>query len=335
MTPIRSPRAPFNHPLGGRLAFRRGAAVAMAAAGGLGALALCNWALARRAERRNPPTGAQIEVDGVRLHYLDKGEGSPIVLLHGNGSSVEDFSTSGLIDALSAKHRVIAFDRPGYGHSSRPRGRSWTPEAQADLIHSALRRLGLRKATVVGHSWGAIVAAALAQRHPEAVSRLVLLSGYYFPSLRLDAILLSGPALPILGDVARWTVAPWLTRAAWPLLMRKIFGPQAVPTKFRAFPKEMVWRPSQLRASAEETALMIPAATRLEAGLDGLRMPVAIGTGDADRVVDWRRQSARLHGRIPGSRFRRFPGAGHMIHQTATRAVVELIRTGAPVDAEP
>jgi hypothetical protein len=73
---------------------------------------------ARRAEREHAPQGSFIEVDGVRIHYLDRGQGTPVLLLHGNAVSAEDFVTSGLIDRLAERYRVIAFDRPGFGHMS-------------------------------------------------------------------------------------------------------------------------------------------------------------------------------------------------------------------------
>jgi alpha-beta hydrolase superfamily lysophospholipase len=98
---------------------------------------------ARRAERMHPPAGKFIHVDGVRLHYVMRGEGPPVVLLHGNTVSLDDFEASGLMDRLALNHQVIAFDRPGFGHSTRPRDRLWTPRAQADLLRRALSGLGI------------------------------------------------------------------------------------------------------------------------------------------------------------------------------------------------
>ena len=95
-----------------------------------------------------------VDADGVRLHYLERGEGLPLVLLHGNGSMIQDFVSSGLVDLAARQHRVIVFDRPGYGHSPRPRGRVWSPQAQADLFRAALERLGVSQAVIMGHSWG-------------------------------------------------------------------------------------------------------------------------------------------------------------------------------------
>jgi pimeloyl-ACP methyl ester carboxylesterase len=308
-----------------KLKSRPYATAAGASAIGLAVAALVNRHLANKAERRNPPKGRFLQIDGVWLHYVDRGEGEPLVLLHGNGSMIEDFESSGLIDIAAKKYRVIAFDRPGYGHSARPRGTIWTPEAQADLIHRALGGLGVSKATVLGHSWGASVAISLALKYPETVAGLVLASGYYYPTARADVALLSGPAVPVLGDILSHTLSPIVSRLMWPLLMRKIFGPSPVPEKFKAFPKEMAFRPSQIRASAEESALMIPDAIAFCGDYPKLTVPVVIIAGEEDRLADIDRQSARLHRDVAQSRLHRIPGAGHMIHQTATDAVMFAI----------
>jgi len=110
-------------------------AIAIAA---LAAAAVVNRSLASKAERDNPPAGRFLDVNGVRLHYVERGTGDAVVLLHGNGSMIQDFESSGLIDLAAKDHRVIVFDRPGFGHSERPRSVVWTPDAQAALIKAAL-----------------------------------------------------------------------------------------------------------------------------------------------------------------------------------------------------
>jgi len=299
------------------------------AIGALAVSAIVNRQLATRAERRSRPIGRFIEVDGVRLHYVERGKGNPLVLLHGNGSMIQDFETSGLIDIAAKRYHVIVFDRPGYGYSERPRGTIWTPDAQADLLHRALEQLGVARAIVLGHSWGASVAIALALKYPKAVSALILASGYYYPSIRADVIALSLPAVPVIGDILRHTVSPIVSRLLWPLMMRKIFGPAPVPKKFNRFPKEMAVRPSQLRASAAESFLMIPDALAFRGRYADLRMPVVIIAGEQDRLVDIERQSSRLHRQIKQSVFHRVRGAGHMVHQTATGDVMSAIDEAA------
>src|SRR5947209_13730784 len=282
---------------GSRRAARHSHPIAITAAAAIGALtlaALYNRQRASQAERDNPPAGRFVGINGVRLHYVERGQGEPLVLLHGNGSMIQDFESSGLLGMAAQKYRVIAFDRPGFGHSERPRATVWTPQAQADLIHAALAKLGVTRAIVLGHSWGASVAVALAEKHPQAVASLVLASGYYYPSPRADVVFASGPAVPVLGDVMRTTLAPLLGRAMWPIVLRKIFGPAPTPQKFEGFPKEMALRPSQIRAIAAEAALMIPNAFRMRGDYADLKMPVVIISGDDDRLIDVD-QSARLH----------------------------------------
>jgi pimeloyl-ACP methyl ester carboxylesterase len=303
------------------------------AIGALAATALVNRHLAKKAERENPAAGRFLDVDGVRLHYVERGSGEPLVLLHGNGSMIEDFESSGLIDLAARNYRVIVFDRPGFGHSDRPRNVVWTPDAQAELINQALERLDVSNAIVLGHSWGASVALALALKFPDLVRGLVLASGYYYPTVRPDVIAMGAPALPVIGDILSHTVSPLISRAIWPLMMAKIFGPPSVPEKFGAFPKEMALRPSQIRASAAESALMIPDAFSLRNRYADLKMPVVIIAGEQDRLIDIDTQSARLHSEIPQSRFHRIAKNGHMIQQTATDQVMSAIReVAAPMD---
>lgn len=308
----------------------RHAKTAVVGIAALAALALVNHGLARKAERRNPPRGKFLDIDGVRLHYVERGSGQPLVLLHGNGSMIQDFESSGLLDAAAESYRVIAFDRPGYGHSSRPRGTLWSPDAQAALIRAALERLGATPALVLGHSWGASVAMALALEYPRDVKALVLASGYYYPTARMDVVANSGPAIPILGDVFRYTLAPILGRLMWPLMIRKIFGPKDVPPKFTTgFPVELAVRPSQLRASAVEAAMMIPDAFTRHADYGDLKMPVVIVAGELDRLINTDTQSAHLHRDVKHSSFRPVPESGHMVHQTAMENVMAAINEAA------
>jgi pimeloyl-ACP methyl ester carboxylesterase len=285
---------------------------------------------ARRAERDNPPTGRFVDVQGVRLHYVERGQGQPVVLLHGNGMMTRDFALSGLVDLAAERHRVIVFDRPGFGHSTRPRrGRVWTPRAQAALLHEAFERLGIERPIVVGHSWGTLVALELALDYPADVQSLVLLSGYYFPTARLDVPLLSPPALPVVGDLMRHTISPLLGRLMWRRLLRRLFAPAPVPAHFAAFPVWMALRPSQLRASAAETALMIPSVIALSRRYDELKVPVTIVAGADDRIVDAQRHSVRLHQEVAPSLLDLAAGVGHMVHHSEPRRVMNAIEAAA------
>jgi len=279
----------------------------------------------RRVEEHHPPRGNFITVDGVRLHYLEQGDGPVLLLLHGNGVTAEDYRNAGLLERLARTRRVIAFDRPGFGYSERPRGTVWTPAAQARLLAGALAQLGVERAVVLAHSWGTLVALAMAQQQPQLVAGLVLASGYYYPSVRLD-VLTATPAIPILGDLMRYTVSPLASRLLWPLVIRRAFHPQPVADSFRRYPKWMSLRPGQLRAEAAETAMMIPGAAALKQHYPALRMPVEIIAGDGDKIAGAGHNSARLHEDIAHSALTIVPGAGHMIQHGFQEGLVQAVQ---------
>src|SRR3954452_17446497 len=129
----------------------------LGSAAALGASALYAVSKAHEAEQRHPPIGRFLTVDGVRLHYVERGSGEPLVLIHGNGTMIQDFLVSGIVDELAKRYRVIIIDRLGYGYSERPRA-LWTPRAHATLFQKALERLKVSRAVVLGHSWGSLVA---------------------------------------------------------------------------------------------------------------------------------------------------------------------------------
>jgi pimeloyl-ACP methyl ester carboxylesterase len=312
-------------------ASRRYPAAAIFAGAGtaLAATAIVNWQFAKKARRDNPPRGRFLEIDGVRLHYVERGHGRPLVLFHGNGSMIEDFESSGLIDLAAENYRVIVFDRPGFGHSLRPRNVVWTPEAQADLFKKALDRLEVQRAIVLGHSSGASIALALATRHPSFVEALVLASGYYFPTAGAEAAALPLQGIPGIENIVSYTVLPILNRLMWPALLRKLFGPRSVPEKFAGFPKEMAVRPSQIRAGAAEAALMVPAASAASKTYSELGMPTIILAGEDDRLIDINEQSARLHDDVKQSKLHRIAGVGHMVHQSATPDLMAAIDEAA------
>lgn len=294
-------------------------------AAGLAVAALYVQAQQRKVERDNPPQGKFIDVDGVRLHYTERGEGQPLVLLHGNGLFNTDFELSGLLERAAQPYRVIAFDRPGFGYSERPGHTSWTPEAQAKLLYKALHQMGVERPMLLGHSWGTLVALAMALDYPRYVRAITLVSGYYYPSARPDVPIMAAPAIPGIGHLWRYTVAPLFGRALWPLLVKRMFQPAPVPERFEQLPKWMSLRPSQLGASAAETGMMIPAASRLAQRYKELTMPVTIIAGDGDRIVDIEHNARRLHGEIGHSDLIVDQGTGHMPHYADPQHIVDAL----------
>jgi pimeloyl-ACP methyl ester carboxylesterase len=153
----------------------------------------------------------------------------------------------------------------------------------------------------------------------------VLASGYYFPTPRFDVWLLSGPAVPIIGDIFRYTLAPIISLIILPAMLRTIFAPRPVPQKFkREFPTSLALRPKQLRAAAEESAFLIPAAAQLQFQYSRIKCPVRLVHGDQDKFIECE-QSRRLHQALPGSSLHFVQNAGHMVHYADPLGITQMV----------
>jgi pimeloyl-ACP methyl ester carboxylesterase len=273
-----------------------------------------------------PPAFHFITVDGTRLRYLDSGSGTPVVLLHGNGSMIEDFLSSGIMEHAAPGYRFIVFDRPGFGYSERPRGRVWGPAEQANLLLRALADLAIERPIVVGHSWGTLVALAMALKSPQEVAGLVLLSGYYYAIPRSAVGTVPAAAFPFTGAVLRHAVAPFVRRLMAPATLRRVFAPCMVPERFRrSYPIPLAMRPSQMKAVDEEAVMLVDCAKAFSPLYRELSVPVRLIAGTDDLIVDTDQHSARLHRELGSSTFHRVPRCGHMVHHAAQEEVVAAI----------
>lgn len=283
------------------------------------------WTSAR-ARVEQPPQGRFLAVDGVRLHYLEAGppEAPAIVLLHGNVVDARDWLQSGVLQRLAETHHVIAFDRPGCGYSRRPRDRLWAPRAQARAIAAGMEALGLGPAVVAGHSVGVQTALNLALDHPERVRALALLSGYYFPTLRLDSLAVGLQAAPVVGDLLTHTLLRPIGRLASPLVAAQMFAPQKPPSGFLKRPFELSLRPAQIHAYSADGFLMLLEARRLAQRYRELRLPIVAAAASEDLIVDPREQSQRFAAAVE-ARFIDLGPAGHMAHHAAPERVAEAI----------
>ena len=302
------------------------------------ALAAFSRAAARRAEQAIPPVGRFIEVPGARLHLVEAGEArdgrAPIVMLHGLAGQLHHFRYA-LVDDLARDTRVLAFDRPGSGYSTRDPGRATTLEEQADAVVAALDALGIERAVLVGHSLGGALSLAIALRHPHKVAALALLAPLTaLPPASSEAFrdLKVPPALHAL--FARVFAVPYfLYRRA--LLLELVFGPERMPADYptRAGGALTV-RPSHFIAAAEDFAAVSPVMPRIEAGYPALNAPgaprVHVLYGRGDRVLDHRMQGEGFAARVPGARLELVDG-GHMLPVTQAALCAGFIRRAAGI----
>jgi 2-hydroxymuconate-semialdehyde hydrolase len=167
-------------------------------AGAVAALwAYSRW-LVRRSENLDladvPKPGNTIALDGVGIHYVDRGQGPPLVLIHGLGGSICNFRYN--IPVLSQHLRVVVLDLKGFGYSERPATGDYSLTAQARLVAELMDRLGIPRAAVLGHSMGGAIALRLATIWPEKVDRLILVGSA--PPDRMVPRFAASPPLPSL-----------------------------------------------------------------------------------------------------------------------------------------
>jgi pimeloyl-ACP methyl ester carboxylesterase len=111
--------------------------------------------------------------DGVRLHYIDVGQGAPVVLLHGFSSSMSEWVDTGMVKALSREFRVIAIDCRGHGKSDKPSGSSSYGAEMMEDVHRLLDHLHIQKSFISGYSMGGWIAGKLLVKYPERVLGVV------------------------------------------------------------------------------------------------------------------------------------------------------------------
>jgi pimeloyl-ACP methyl ester carboxylesterase len=275
-----------------------------------------------------PPVGEILEVNGTRVHAVVEGEGPAVILIHGAFGNLRDF-TFDLAPRLAGRYRVIAFDRPGHGHSDAlPAAAS--PQQQAALLDAAAAQLGVRRAVIVGHSYGGAVAMAWALERPDRVAAVVSLAGAVEPwEGELDSWY--RVASSWLGGV---TVVPLISAFTGPRRVREtvaeIFAPDPVPQGYvEHIGVGLSLRPSMLRASARQVNTLKPHLVRMAPRYATLRIPVEIVHGSADTTVGLEIHSRRLAQQVPGARLTVLDGVGHMPHHADPAAAIAAIDRAA------
>src|SRR5262249_55799871 len=171
-----------------------------------------------------------IVVDGTTLSYVSAGSGSPVVLIHGNPGSYQDY-TLAVVERLAQSYHVVAFDRPGHGYSERQDSTQITVEVQARIIRDALQKLAVEQPVLVGHSWGGSLVLAAAVAYGKDLSGIVLLAPAAYPSVRIEWWSLV-PHVPFIGKFVVNTLTPYLGRAIVRKSLKQAYNPQEVQPEY-------------------------------------------------------------------------------------------------------
>ena len=255
--------------------------------------------------------------DMTFLFWDRAGSGEPLLLLHGIGSTHDDFTA--LRPQLDARYRVLAPDLPGHGHSPRLPGRP-TITAIADTVEADLDELGVDRVHVLGNSIGARIALELATRNRARSVVAISPSGLDTPAERTyQGVLMGANRLALRG-----------LRPLVPVAARTVVGRSLLLAGMRSTP----WLSSEIEARALRDGfadadgfwamLFWGILTDVPTGLDRIGCPVILAQGTADVIAVG--QTPRYLAAVPTARFVPLLGAGHAPQSDTPDAILQLVR---------
>jgi pimeloyl-ACP methyl ester carboxylesterase len=244
-------------------------------------------------------------VDGVRLHYQEKGNGLPLVLLHGYTAST--YVWKEVFEPLAQRYRVIAVDMKGFGFSGKPDG-DYTRRTQSELVVKLLDYLKIDRAILCGNSMGGEVSLNAARYHPQRVSALILVDS--------QGVTVNDGA-SVAPGVAGWPiVGPLLTAVALTSdslvrdgLKLNYFDDSKVTDEAVA----AYYRPLKTRGGQRAAFLARQQASQrsIEPEVGKIQQPALIVWGAQDEVIPVE-AGRKLNSLIAGSRLVVFDRCGHV-----------------------
>ena len=294
----------------------------------LGLAGVTHWRASMReaaAEAAFPPTGQFVTVNGKRLHFVMKGQGPDLVMIHGASGSLRDLTFS-LSDRLTDRYRVIVVDRPGLGHSDPLDEVSLL--AQARFIKAGVAQLGVRDPIVLGQSYGGSVALAWAlEGGPRAL------------------VLVGSPSMPWPGKLDPWyrltdtwpgkhlaipLAAAFVPQSYVSSATAGVFAPDPVPEGYEAhLGAALTLRRQTLRANTSQINALRAELVTMEPRYPTLTLPVELIHGTADTIVPLDIHSQPVSLLLPNARLTVIDGAGHMPHHAHADVVIAAIDRAA------
>jgi pimeloyl-ACP methyl ester carboxylesterase len=291
----------------------------------LGACYLYSASAVQSIEQVYPAEGRFVTVEGTRLHYTDKGRGDAIVLVHGASANLWDFEAS-IAPRLARTHRVVAFDRPGYGYSDRPDGRWVDPAHQARLLREALSELGVGHSILVGHSLGGAIVLAYALDYPDATGGIVLISGAAYPWKGGVAWTNHMATWPVLGSLFASTFVVPAANIMLEDAIEEVFAPNSpTPDYSERARVALALRPGPFRSSAEDVLRLSPYLEVQSQRYQNLSMPLMLISGKEDTIVPAWNHAHRLAALLPQARLVELERTGHTPHHVHPERVADLI----------
>jgi pimeloyl-ACP methyl ester carboxylesterase len=272
---------------------------------------------ALEAQYATPPS-IFLEVAGVRLHVRDTGpSGAPaVILLHGFGSSLQtwdDWST-----ALDHDFRVVRYDQPGFGLTGTDPSGDYSDTRATDILAGLMDRLGLQRATIVGHSMGGRIAWTFASTHPERVEKLVLMApdGFASPGMEYG----KKPSVPLMMRALPYVLPMPMLRAS----LKPGFGdPTALTEPLVGRYRDMMLAPGVRTAIVDRMGQMV--LVDPEPLLARIKAPTLLLWGGQDGMVPARNAADYLRD-IKGAKLVSFPTLGHLLQEERPAETVAALQ---------
>lgn len=285
------------------------------------------YRIARNAERAVPARGSFVTVDGNRIHYVESGEGRPILMIHGLGGTLHHLRRP-LMEEFGEGYRLIAIDRPGSGYSTRGAGLDGRLTEQARQTVGFIEALGLEKPLLVGHSLGGAIALAVALDHPDKISGLALIAPLTHyeeePPEEFRSLVITSPLRRRI--IASTVALPMAIRNA-PKTLEFVFGPQQPPEDYAVAGGAMIGlRPGHFYATCTDLVALHHDLPRQQTRYGEIAMPVGILFGTDDRVLNYERHGLAMQGKVAGLDLEIVRDIGHMPQYAITAQVVSFIR---------
>lgn len=281
--------------------------------------------IARRVTRAFAPEGKFVDVDGDRVHYVERGDGPAIVFVHGLYGNLRNFAYLDF-ERLARSHRVILIDRPGAGRSMRGAQSLANIYAQARMVAQCIEALGLDKPVLVGHSLGGAIALAVGLNHPQAIRRLALIA----PLTHAESAppgAFKGLVLPssLVRRLVSWTLAIPMSIVTARKATDAVFAPESMPKDFPFKGGGLLGlRPHVFYAASSDLVSAPQDLPDMERRYASMTVPVDVLYGRGDKILNVKRQGEALKQKLDRVNLRVVEG-GHMLPVTQPALTTEWL----------
>lgn len=270
-----------------------------------------------------PYEGKQIEIDGSSVHYLDEGDGPPLLLLHGNPTW--SFLYRNIVKGLKDNYRCIAPDYPGFG-LSRPAARyGYTPAEHANVIDGLIEHLNLTGITMMVQDWGGPIGFATAVRHPDRFAAFVIGNTWAWPKAdvgtQIFSRLLGGP----IGGYLILRRNAFVERIIPNNVKRRKLPPDVMDGYRGPFPTPDSRQP--IHVLPREILKSRPLLSEIDQNLHALSDRPALILWPTKDVAFKAAERARWEQVFPNHQTVTLEGAGHYIQEDAADEIVDAIRS--------